>query len=154
MSFLTNQNASATSPLTPESQHVNSVPAVETGRSVDASAGFSLLPGIHLTTDEANDFLATYKRDLMPNFPFVIITPQTNAHELFQQSPALFWAVMATAMPQAYSTQKQIKLWFRQYIAEHVLVRQEKTLQHLQAILVHLAWYVAAISPLCLCLFV
>lgn len=36
--------------------------------------------------------------------------------------------------------QKKAAIWFREYIAEHMVVKQEKSLELLQAVLVCIAW--------------
>lgn len=76
----------------------------------------------------------------MPQFPFVLIPETTTAPMLYEEKPHLFWVIMASVVPQTDTVHKDIKLWFRQYLAEHVVVRQEKSLDLLQAILVHMAW--------------
>lgn len=47
---------------------------------------------------------------------------------------------MTVTAPQSATTQKRAALWFREYIAEHMVVNQEKSLELLQAILVSIAW--------------
>lgn len=77
----------------------------------------------------------------MPRYPFVIIPETKDAFTLLNESRCLFWTVMASVAPQSSAVQREFKKWFRQYIAEHVVVRQEKRLDLLQAILIHLGWY-------------
>lgn len=156
MSFLaSNQSVqpNGPSPMTPESQfthqtspHVpeNSItqptqPAPRSTRS-KSQAIFLLIPGFQLTAQEAATYLSVYMNDYAPNFPFVMIPPSANVHSLHAESPGLFWAIIAAVAPQPFPIQQGIRLWFRQYIADHMIVRQEKSLQLLQAILVHVAW--------------
>ncbi|KAK2600028.1 hypothetical protein QQS21_005262 [Conoideocrella luteorostrata] len=105
-----------------------------------SSSAFHLIPGFQLTSQEAASYLSIYNREFAPNFPFVIIPPTATAQDLHDTSPGLFWAIMTAVAPQSLSTQQNVKTWFRQHIADHVVVRQDKNLQLLQAILVHLAW--------------
>ncbi len=76
----------------------------------------------------------------MPQFPFVLIPETMTASAMYAEKPHLFWIIMAAVVPQTDTTHADIKIWFRRYLAEHLIVRQEKSLDLLQAILVHLAW--------------
>ena len=144
-------------PLTPDSQDTahTFTPRVSVsdrsnslrGVPDDATTVFShdgsfleLVPGFRLTRAEGNDWLDVYRRDFMSRFPFVIIPKDMDACALYTESEGVFWAVMAAVVPQAAGVQVSVKKWFREYIAEHVVVRQEKKLELLQTILVHLAW--------------
>ncbi|KID99536.1 Fungal transcriptional regulatory protein, partial [Metarhizium majus ARSEF 297] len=101
---------------------------------------FRLIPDFQVTAGEASRFLSMYASEYAPNFPFVMVPSAATAHSLHDRSPGLFWAIMTAVAPQSFAVQQRVKTWFRQYVADHVIVRQEKTLQLLQAILVHLAW--------------
>lgn len=107
-----------------------------------AAEKFELVPGFSMTITEAAEYLHTYRRDYMPMFPFVIIEETTKPHELYYNAPALFWMIMAAVAHTSEEVDTSIKKWLRQYLAERIIVRQEKTLEILQAILIHLVWYV------------
>ncbi|KID75578.1 Fungal transcriptional regulatory protein, partial [Metarhizium brunneum ARSEF 3297] len=137
------------SPMTPESQLAHktgpAIPQVlqtEPPRSTGSGnqALFRLIPDFQVTDREASRFLSIYASEYAPNFPFVMVPSAATAHGLHDRSPGLFWAIMTAVAPQSLAVQQRVKTWFRQYVADHVIVRQEKTLQLLQAILVHLAW--------------
>lgn len=139
------------SPMTPESQlaHKTSpaIPQVlQTGPPRSTGSGnqalFRPIPDFQVTDREASRFLSIYASEYAPNFPFVMVPSAATAHSLHDRSPGLFWAIMTAVAPQSFAVQQRVKTWFRQYVADHVIVRQEKTLQLLQAILVHLAWSV------------
>jgi len=118
------------------------------GRDVeDLSAMYRLFPGFSLTGEQATAYLEIYQTELMPNFPFVVIPPSMDAHALYSQSPSLFWVTMAAVAPQSLAIQEEVRKWLRQYIAEHMIVKQEKSLQLLQTLLLHMAWYVVAQEP-------
>ncbi|OAQ66003.1 fungal transcriptional regulatory protein [Pochonia chlamydosporia 170] len=155
MSFLAkNQQVQPTgpSPMTPESQFTCQTspraPVQETPQSHGIprstrsknQAIFQLVPGFQLTAQEAANYLSIYTTEYAPNFPFVLIPSTMNPHSLHAESPGLFWAIMTAIAPQSFTLQQDVKTWFRQYIAEHMIVRQEKSLHLLQAILIHLAW--------------
>lgn len=108
---------------------------------------YRLFPGFSLTGEQATAYLDIYQTELMPNFPFVVIPPSMDAHALYSQSPSLFWVTMAAVAPQSLAIQEEVRKWLRQYIAEHMIVKQEKSLQLLQTLLLHMAWYVVAQEP-------
>ena len=77
----------------------------------------------------------------MPKFPFVVIPKTLDANGLHAQSSCVFWTVMAAVMPLPNAVQQAVRTWFRKSIAERVVVQYERSLELLQAILLHLAWY-------------
>ncbi|KAK7421727.1 hypothetical protein QQZ08_009815 [Neonectria magnoliae] len=103
-------------------------------------AYLELFPGFRLTHDEASQHLDVYRRDLVPAYPFVPLIDGLSSRELYAQSPFLFWTVMSVVVSLPSTVQSEIKTWFRTYLAEHVIVLQERRLDILQAILIHLAW--------------
>lgn len=161
MSFLAkNQQVQPTgpSPMTPESQFTCQTSPRALVQETPQSHGiprstrsknqaiFQLIPGFQLTAQEAANYLSIYTTEYAPNFPFVLIPSTMNPHSLHAESPGLFWAIMTAIAPQSFTLQQDVKTWFRQYIAEHMIVRQEKSLHLLQAILIHLAWFVSRSS--------
>lgn len=101
-----------------------------------------LVPGLRMTFTEAAEHLHVYRKDYMPVFPFVVIEETTKPHELYYNAPALFWMIMAAVTQTSEEMDVAVKKWLRQHVAEKMVVKQEKSLQLLQAILVHLIWYV------------
>lgn len=106
-----------------------------------------LVPGLRMTFTEAAEHLHVYRKDYMPVFPFVIIEETTKPHELYYNAPALFWMIMAAVTQTSEEMDVAVKKWLRQHVAEKMVVKQEKSLQLLQAILVHLIWYAARLLP-------
>ncbi|KAM3513343.1 hypothetical protein MY11210_003027 [Beauveria gryllotalpidicola] len=112
-----------------------------------------LVPGFAMTFAEAAEYLQIYRKDYMPVFPFVIIEETTKPHELYHNAPALFWMIMAAVAQTSEEVDGAVKTWLRHYVAETMIIKQEKTLELLQAILVHLIWgsfhfYIDAETPL------
>ncbi|UKZ82572.1 hypothetical protein TrVFT333_010364 [Trichoderma virens FT-333] len=114
---------SGTPPLTPESN--------DTG---------VLIPGFSFTFEEVISYFGIYRREFMPNYPFVIIPENLDPRALYASSRCLFWTIMAAVTPQSSATQQGVENWFRQYIADRMVVKQERNLGILQALLLHLAW--------------
>lgn len=98
--------------------------------------------GFRVTFLEADRALNLYRSIYSPHFPFVNIPVMTSPYDLFEKAPFLFRTIVAVTTPQGPAMQTEFKLWFREYVAQHVVVNNEARLEILQAILVHLAWYV------------
>ncbi|KAM5369724.1 hypothetical protein ACJZ2D_008871 [Fusarium nematophilum] len=99
-----------------------------------------LFPGFRISHDQAAKGLDLYRQEYSPQFPFVPLAAACTSHELYAQSRLLFWTIMAVVSPLGDKVQMEFKAWFRKYLAEHVVVRQEKYLDIVQAILIFLAW--------------
>ncbi|PTB64790.1 hypothetical protein BBK36DRAFT_1170469 [Trichoderma citrinoviride] len=101
---------------------------------------FQLIPGFSFNLEEVVSYFAIYRREFMPNYPFVIVPEDLDPRSLYASSRCLFWTVMAAVAPQSSATQQSVENWFRQYIADRMVVKQERNLGILQALLLHLAW--------------
>lgn len=101
---------------------------------------FDLLPDFRLTPTQASSYLAQYRTQMMPKYPFVIIDSDINAATLCSQSKCLFWCIMATVAPLSTEAHRNFRHWFRSHLAEEIVVKQHKSVDLLQAILVYLAW--------------
>lgn len=99
-----------------------------------------IFPGFRVSLLEAEDILRIYNESYSPLFPFVPIPQMTSANDLLAEKPFLFRTIMTAVAPQNATIQKQAAVWFREYMAEHMLVNQEKSIELLQAILVRIAW--------------
>lgn len=93
-----------------------------------------------MTFYEADRALNIYRSLYAPYFPFVTIPVMATAYDLYEKTPFLFRTIVSVSAPQAPNTQSDFKEWFRRYIAEHVVVNNERRLEILQALLVHMAW--------------
>ncbi|KAK5991328.1 Transcription factor himD-like protein [Cladobotryum mycophilum] len=154
-----------TPPLTPESQDVSvsstahdqiqrlhrvqhvqtmiarpSEPSFPLSIPGDPSTTFQLIPGFCFTREEVLSYFDIYRKEFMPNYPFVIIPEDIEPSTFHSEARCLFWIILVAVAPQSTAVQQGVTTWFRQYIADRMLVRQEKDLVLLQAILVHLAW--------------
>jgi hypothetical protein len=99
-----------------------------------------IIPGFRMTFYEADRALNIYRSLYAPYFPFVTIPVMATAYDLYEKKPVLFRTIVSVAAPQAPNTQSDFKEWFRRCIAEHVVVNNERRLELLQALLVHVAW--------------
>lgn len=121
-------------------QAASKVPHFPLSIPSDTSTTFQLIPGFSFSLEEAHSYFNIYRREFMPNYPFVIIPEDMDPRNLYATSRCLFWTIMAAVAPQSSATQQGVENWFRQYIADRMVVKQEKNLALLQAILIHLAW--------------
>lgn len=113
--------------------------AVPTDAARDFSH-FELLPGFRVTYDEAQRYLGLYQQEYLPKYPFVPLPAGIAPHQLYSESRVLFWSILSVVVPLSAAVQHSFKNWFRRHLAEHLIVRQEKKLEYLQAILIHLGW--------------
>ncbi|KAF5684212.1 cercosporin resistance [Fusarium circinatum] len=153
VSLLSANQRKGLSPLTPESPQEVQVHAPCQPHSTnhdmmnqtpDDSVRFStdveLFPGFRVSQQDASDRLDVYRRDYVPHFPFVPVPSSMCASELYVESRVMFWTILAVVSPLNNKVQMEFKAWFRRYLAEHLVVRQEKSIDILQAMLVYLAW--------------
>ncbi|KAK2613327.1 hypothetical protein N8I77_000248 [Diaporthe amygdali] len=99
-----------------------------------------IIPGFRMTFYEAERALNIYRSLYAPYFPFITIPVMATAYDLYEKTPFLFRTIVSVAAPQSPTTQADYKVWFRHYIAEHVVINNERRLEILQALLVHMAW--------------
>lgn len=99
-----------------------------------------IVKNFRVTLYKADRALNMYRSLYVPYFPFVPIPAMMGAHDLYTKTPFLFRTVVAVTTPQAPAVQEEWRTWFRSWIAEHVVVNNEKRLEILQAILIYLAW--------------
>ncbi|KAM0340896.1 hypothetical protein ACHAPU_010313 [Fusarium lateritium] len=154
VSLLANQRKGL-SPLTPESPQESqpqahseavSIPPVvpirlnTTAIPPQLGSDMELFPGFRVSQQQAAECISVYQRDYVPHFPFVPVPEHITSHELYAESSLLFWTILAVVSPLEEKVQMGFKLWFRKYLAEHIVVQQERSVDILQSILVYLGW--------------
>ena len=114
-----------------------------TGASLNAehNSARDIIDAGLLTMEAANSLLETFKTTLTPHFPFVVIAPQTTAKELRQEKPCLFLAVLAAASYEDMPLQRSLSKKVSRAISDRMIRGGEMSLDLLQGLLVHLAWY-------------
>lgn len=78
---------------------------------------------------------------MTPHFPFAYIQPQQYAEEVRQQRPFLFLAILAAASYDNMPLQKALGKEVKQTISTRMVINGEMSLDLLQELLIHLAWY-------------
>ncbi|TFB01053.1 hypothetical protein CCMA1212_006871 [Trichoderma ghanense] len=127
-------HASGTPPLTPESlskrpsQHYHNPtespmkrPKIPLAIPSEPATAFQLIPGFGVSLEEVISYFDIYRREFMPNYPFCHHPRESRS------------SVLSSA------TQQGVENWFRQYITDRMVVKQERNLGILQALLLHLA---------------
>ncbi|KAK4454209.1 hypothetical protein QBC34DRAFT_375382 [Podospora aff. communis PSN243] len=109
-------------------------------RSIITASSFEIIPGFHVTVEEAETFLNLYRSEYSPRFPFVPIAPDVTPNELFGSRPFLFRVIIQIIAPQTAETQRGVARWVRQHVSQHVLVVQEGGLELLQGLLLYIGW--------------
>jgi hypothetical protein len=108
-----------------------------------ASRARSTIPSfLSVSNEYAQGCLEMFQQKLMPNFPFVVIPPDHSAAELRSKRPALYGAIIVAASFSSIRTQTAYGEELLRYLTEKLLMKGEKSLELLQALLVYTAWYV------------
>lgn len=97
-------------------------------------------PPLDLTWPQAERILTLFRDKYMYNFPFVIVEEETTAHQLLEEKPFLFRAIMLVAAPLPVPRIKKMKRSVLAYLGAHLLVEEERHLELFQGLLVCIAW--------------
>ena len=92
------------------------------------------------------EHLRTYRRMSAENFPFVIVPEQTSAALLSQRRPLLARAIAIVASWSSPNEQSARRALFLHELSSRFFIKNERSLDLLQALLVYFAWYVYCIQ--------
>lgn len=109
-------------------------------RPKSAGEVVEIVKGFRVSFYEADRALNLFRSIYSPYFPFVVVPVMTTSSDLYERSSFLFRTIVAVTVPQSPAVQADFKSWFKEYIAQHVVVNNERRLEILQAILIYLAW--------------
>ncbi|KAJ5349301.1 hypothetical protein N7541_007028, partial [Penicillium brevicompactum] len=84
--------------------------------------------------------LEIFRTQMLPLFPFLIIPASVTAEEVRREKPFLFLNI-SMVVCQSSSRQKEIATAVQQYVADHIIMRGEHSLDLLQGLLVNAAWF-------------
>lgn len=90
--------------------------------------------------EDLDELLTTFRKEILPGFPFIAISDSTLASDICKDCPSLFTAIMALSTRNS-SRQRAISTIFMKQIADRVVVRGERKLEILLGTLVLGAWY-------------
>ncbi|KAE8454439.1 hypothetical protein EG329_000061 [Mollisiaceae sp. DMI_Dod_QoI] len=85
--------------------------------------------------------LLEFRTQMAPHFPFVVIPPDATSDSLRLEKPMVWKAVMTAASYHKPLRQEAMGWKLMEEFSTRLLMKAEKSLDLLQALLVHLAWY-------------
>jgi hypothetical protein len=91
---------------------------------------------------EADLMLQTYRSEIQPLFPFVVILPSITFTLLRQEKPLLVLAILMVSCRHDQVRQTTIAKKLRELISHKMLIKGERNLDILQCLLVYLSWSV------------
>ena len=89
---------------------------------------------------EAETLLLEFKTNMTEQFPFVIITPDNTSQSLQQERPLLWKAIMVAASHEKSDRQLALGSKLMEDLTTRLLLKVERSLDLLQALLVFIAW--------------
>lgn len=98
-----------------------------------------ITPDFRVSLTEADQILTEYRSEMLPAFPFCP-PPNLGAKQMLQEQPLLLKAIINACRPRPWPVKGTVDEWFRSYLAHHIVVLNEKKLEHLQVILILVAW--------------
>lgn len=84
----------------------------------------------------------TYVRLMIPMFPFVPILSHISAEELRRERPFLYLNILMIACPNP-ARQRELSNAIKEYLADHIIMNGQRSLDLLQGLLVHLTWFIS-----------
>ncbi|KAK4248168.1 hypothetical protein C7999DRAFT_13879 [Corynascus novoguineensis] len=94
-----------------------------------------------MTMELANKLFVRYTTEMCRHLPGVVLPPDMTASELRVSKPILFLAIMAAASSEMSKLQRTLTKEIMQVYADRVIIRGNKSLELVQAILVSVIWY-------------
>lgn len=91
---------------------------------------------------EANELLLEFRNSMASQFPFVVVRPHETSASLRSKKPFLWKAIMTAASHQNLDRQVAMGKAFTEEFSFQILIHAKKSLDMLQGLLVHIAWYV------------
>lgn len=96
---------------------------------------------------EGEVYLEIFRTKMSPLFPFIMLPANVTAEQLRRERPFLYLNICAAPCQNA-SRQREILQAMREAVAERVVLQGEHSLDLLQGLLVHLAWFSPISCPL------
>lgn len=84
--------------------------------------------------------LEIFRTQMSPLFPFLIIPSSVTAEDMRREKPFLFLNI-SMVVCQSSSRQQELSTAVQKYVADHIIMRGEQSLDLLQGLLVNAAWF-------------
>ncbi|KAJ5823629.1 hypothetical protein N7447_005969 [Penicillium robsamsonii] len=91
---------------------------------------------------EGQLFMEVFSKKMLPLFPFLMIPANVTAEELRREKPFLYLNILMVAC-QNPRRQREIVDVVQSYVAEHIVIRGENSLDLLQGLLVNVTWFIS-----------
>ena len=104
-----------------------------------AGAGDIIDRGL-LTLEHARALVASFTRDFVPHFPFVVLDAAESADKLRRDSPFLFLCIAAATLSSNPTLQTELGDEICREVSSRLLIRSERSLDLLRGLLVHSTW--------------
>ena len=101
-----------------------------------------IICGLDPCPEEADNLLNVFKIQMAEHFPFVVIPASTTAQCLRRDKPFLYQMIILSASSRNLWEPNACKRLVSEYLGLHVLVREERSLELLQGLLVYISWSV------------
>jgi hypothetical protein len=85
--------------------------------------------------------LSIFHDRLAVQIPFMVIPREMTAEELRTKRPLVYMGIMMAASYKDTATQGGLGKRILQYIAEHVIMKGEKSMDLLQGLLIYIFWF-------------
>jgi hypothetical protein len=95
-----------------------------------------------LSLEKGQDLLDTFRIRMSPHFPFVVVPENVPIQGLVQDKPALCVAILAATSHEDLRLQQELGRLFNELVVVRMIKGPFASLDMLQGLLVHLAWYV------------
>lgn len=96
----------------------------------------------NITAEGEEELLRVFREQFLTRFPFIIIPPEITASELRVQKPFLHRVIMTVASEGRRVQQIEMSKQISMDIAAALLIRGERSLDMLQALVIYNAWLV------------
>lgn len=119
----------------------NSREQAESGPATRSSSTFedkTATPG----AAEGQLLMEVFFKRMFPLFPFLMIPPHITAEELRREKPFLYLNISMVACQNA-PRQRELVDAVKEYVAEHIVIKEELSLDLLQGLLVNVAWFIS-----------
>ncbi|CAG9982033.1 unnamed protein product [Clonostachys byssicola] len=100
-----------------------------------------------VSAEVAHELLETFRNKAINHFPFVVLPHHASLHSVRRDSPFLFLCIMATMMVKDCTLQRQLGEEIRTQAYQRIMMGREKSMDLLQGLLVHVAWYQYQLQP-------
>jgi hypothetical protein len=91
--------------------------------------------------DADDQFLMeVFMNRMLPLFPFLVVPAHTTAEDLRREKPFVYMNISMIASPNA-SRQREIADATQEYVAEHIIIKGEQSLDLLQGLLLNVTWF-------------